>query len=85
MEKSSMVSAAPADALKTTGVKEALLRVEIATAVTPMKAAVRRSAPRFCGSSMLSKRRMRGFRPVESLGTLIMVSVPLISVSSRDW
>lgn len=33
---------------------------------------------------MLSRKRMRGLRPVGSLGMLIRVSVPLISFSSRD-
>lgn len=44
---SSMVSVAPADALKTIGLKGALLWVLTATAVTPMKAAERSRAPRF--------------------------------------
>lgn len=46
-----MDSQAPADALMATGLRGALLRVEMATASTPRKKAVRRIAPRLPGSS----------------------------------
>lgn len=44
-------SHAPEDALIATGLRGALLRVEMATASTPRKNAVRRIAPRLPGSS----------------------------------
>ena len=46
-----MDSHAPADALIATGLRGALLRVEMTTASTPRKKAERRIAPRLPGSS----------------------------------
>jgi hypothetical protein len=45
-EKSVTFSEAPAEALRTTGVKDALFRVEIATAEAPRKLAVLKIPPK---------------------------------------
>ena len=51
MERRGRASQAPADALSATGVRGAECPVEMATASTPRKNAVRKTAPRLPGSS----------------------------------